>query len=273
MKSTKCVECGFVSWADGPNCKACGASLSRQSHNLPLQTPVSNAHHDQWDESESPKNGLAIFALVLGIINFLTLGIVGIGAITGSVIGWIAMKRAQREPARYGGHGISLAGFILSIVSLVSFVPIGVIAAIAIPNLLAARRAANEGSAIYSMRTISNAEAMYQANFGKYATLDELAAQNLIDKKLATGTKNGYHFAIELTTGEDNLGGYAVTGVPETYRSTGNRSFYVDETLVVRAADNYGGPASKMDQPLNQDSEYPRLAPQRRVDYRPQIVY
>jgi type IV pilus assembly protein PilA len=273
MKSTKCVGCGFVGWADAPNCKACGASLSQQSHSLPLATPVSHAHYNRWDESESPKKGLAIFALVLGIINFFTLGLLAVGAIIGSIVGWIAMQRAKREPWRYGGHGISLAGFVLSIVSLVSFVPIGVIAAIAIPNLLAARRAANEGSAIFSIRQISAAEITYQNNFGKYATLNELAAQNLIDTRLATGTKNGYAFAIELTTTEANAQGFGVTGVPVTYRSTGNRSFYVDETQVVRVVDNSGAPASKADRPLYQDAEYPPLAPQRPPDYRPRTVY
>lgn len=273
MKSTKCAACGFVGRADAPNCKACGASLSQQSHSLPLAAPVSNAHYNQWDEPESPKTGLAIFALVLGIINFFTLGLLAVGAIAGSIVGWVAMKRAKREPWRYGGHGISLAGFILSIVSLVSFVPFGVIAAIAIPNLLAARRAANEGSAIHSLRQISSAEAMYQSNFGKYGTLSELAAQNLIDAKLATGTKNGYNFAIELTSNEDNTEGFGVTGVPVTYHSTGNRSFYTDETQILRVADNSGAPASKSDQPLYQESEYPPLAPQRRADYRPRTVY
>lgn len=272
MKSTKCVECGFVGWADVPNCKACGAAITQHSHSLPLSTPVSSASYDQWDEPESPKKGLAIFALVLGIINFCTLGILGVGAIIGSIVGWVAMKRAKREPWAYGGHGMAIAGFVMSIVTLVSFVPIGIIAAIAIPNLLASRRAANEGSAIYSLRQISAAQAMYQGNYGKFATLDELAAQNLIDSKLGSGTKNGYRFAIELTN-EDNVEGFAVTGVPVTYRSTGNRSFYVDETQVVRVADNSGGPATKFDTPLNQNADYPRLASPRRTDYRPRTVY
>ena len=268
MKSTKCVECGFVGWADNPNCKACGAPLTQHSYSLPLATPVNNVNYNQWNEPASPKSGLSIFALVLGIINFCTLGLLGLGAIVGSIVGWVAMNRAKREPWLYGGHGLAIAGFVMSIVSLVSIVPIAIIAAIAIPNLLASRRAANEGSAIYSLRQISAAESTYQANFGKYATLKELAARNLIDSKLATGTKNGYNFAVELTTDEENLGGFAVTGVPITYRSTGNRSFYVDETQVIRAADNSGGPPTKYDQPLNAESDY-----RRRVDYRPQTVY
>jgi type II secretory pathway pseudopilin PulG len=183
------------------------------------------------------------------------------------------MKRAKREPWQYGGHSLALAGFVMSIVSLVSVVPIGIIAAIAIPNLMASFRAANEGSAIYSLRQISAAQAMYQGNFGKFGTLSDLAAQNLIDSKLATGTKNGYRFAIELTTNEDNVEGFAVTGVPVTYRSTGNRSFYVDETQVVRVADNSGGPATKFDDPLNQESNYPSTARPRRADYSGRPVY
>jgi type II secretory pathway pseudopilin PulG len=267
MKSTKCVECGFVGWADAPNCKSCGASLSQQSHNLPLATPI-----NQWDEPDNPSKGLAIFALVLGIINFLTIGLLGIGTILGAIVGWVAMKRAKRDPMRYGGQGMAIAGFVLSIVGLVSFAFVGIIAAIAVPNLLAARRAANEGMAIRSLRQISSAEAMYQSNFGKYATLEELAEQNLIDAALATGTKSGYRFAIELTA-EQSVEGYAVTGVPVTYHSTGNRSFYIDESQVVRGGDISGGPASKFDPPLYQESEYPSLAPQRRADYRPQTVY
>jgi type II secretory pathway pseudopilin PulG len=273
MKSSKCGECGFVGWADVENCKACGAPMTQHSHSLPLATPVGSANYDQWDEPENPKKGLAVFALVLGIINFCFFGLAGIGGIVGSIVGWVAMKRAKREPWQYGGHGMALAGFVMSIVSVVSLVPIGIIAAIAIPNLLASRRAANEGSAIYSLRQISSAQAMYQTTFGKFGTLSDLAAQNLIDSKLATGTKNGYHFAIELTTNEENVEGYAVTGVPVTYRSTGNRSFFVDETQVLRVADNSGGPATKFDNPLYQDSDFPSTARPRRADYTPRTVY
>ena len=49
---------------------------------------------------------------------------------------------------------------------LIVVVIIGIIAAIAIPNLLAARRSANEGSAISSLRTIHGAEMTYQATTG-----------------------------------------------------------------------------------------------------------
>ena len=49
---------------------------------------------------------------------------------------------------------------------LIVVVIIGIIAAIAIPNLLAARRSANEGSAVSALRTMHGAEATYQATAG-----------------------------------------------------------------------------------------------------------
>src|SRR5207247_3509605 len=75
---------------------------------------------------------------------------------------------------------------------------IGIIAAIAIPNLLASRRAANEGSAQQSMRTISSAEATYlnTAGSGSYGTLANLGSQSLVDSVLASATKSGYDFTL-----------------------------------------------------------------------------
>src|SRR6202165_3671006 len=73
---------------------------------------------------------------------------------------------------------------------------IGIIAAIAIPNLLASRRAANEGSAQQSLRTISSAEATYYstAGNGSYGTIANLVTQNLVDSVLGGGAKSGYNF-------------------------------------------------------------------------------
>jgi len=75
---------------------------------------------------------------------------------------------------------------------------IGIIAAIAIPNLLASRRAANEGSAQSSLRTIHSAEATYQATTGNgaFGTLAQLGTASLVDPVLRTGVKSGYNFTI-----------------------------------------------------------------------------
>jgi type IV pilus assembly protein PilA len=85
---------------------------------------------------------------------------------------------------------------------LIVVVIIGIIAAIAIPNLLAARRSANEGSAISATRTLHGAQMTYASTYGNgnYAGatslgttgLTALAAPGLIDGVLGGGTKSGY---------------------------------------------------------------------------------
>ncbi len=89
---------------------------------------------------------------------------------------------------------------------LIVVVIIGIIAAIAIPNLLAARRSANEGSAVSSLRTMHGAQATYQATAGNgnYAGtgtgavdivgMTRLNTAGLIDGALALGAKSGYGF-------------------------------------------------------------------------------
>ena len=247
MKSAKCLQCGFVGWSDVEYCKSCGAPLSQGATNY---TPANPAYNSS-NKAEVQKKGLAIFALVLGIISFFTFGLLGVGAIAGIILAVIAMNRAKHEPWKYGGRGIAVAGLVLSITSIVTVVPVGIIAAIAVPNLLAARMAANESSALQSLRTISSAEMAYQSQFQRYGTLQELATLNLIDQKLGSGVKNGYRFTVELTSAEGGSEGFAVSGVPSEYRSSGRRSFYVDESFVIRAADNHGAPSSVFDAPLD----------------------
>jgi len=240
MRSTKCVQCGFVGWSDLDHCKSCGAPLSQSS---------------SWEQSEGQKKGLAIASLVLGIISFLTLGLL---AIPGIITAAIAMRRAKREPRIYGGHGMAVAGLVVSITSVASVFVIGVVAAITIPNLLASARAANEGSAISSLRTISSAEATYQSTYHNFGTLDELAADGLIDPRLGSGTKNGYTFRLVIDS--SNPEEFAITGVPVTYGTSGRRSFYMDETFVIRGGDKHGGPAVKFDPPLEPYGDLPSEA-------------
>jgi prepilin-type N-terminal cleavage/methylation domain-containing protein len=114
-----------------------------------------------------------------------------------------------------------------------------IIAAIAVPKMNNQMMAAHEMAAIRQVTTIHQAETQYYSQFGKYATLPELgppasgaaspAAADLIPKVLADGKNSGYVFTVQNTPT-----GYAVTAVPETFNSTGRRTFYSDQTLVVR---------------------------------------
>lgn len=258
MKSIKCTACGFVGWSNAETCKGCGAPIVQRGSGF-----QSGPSYNSWNEPQEGENKrLAIAGLVLGIASMLTFGI---GAISGIIVSVRAMRRVDREPWQYGGRGMAVAGLVLSIVSLVSAVPIGIIAAIAIPNVFAARMAANEASSVYSLRKISAAEAVYYSNTGKYGTLDELASQGLIGSDLGSGTKNGYRFTVELVPQTEIApAGFEATSIPLTYKSSGRRSFYVDETSVVRAADNFGRPSSKLDEPLEARYEDPFGPPTRK---------
>ena len=113
---------------------------------------------------------------------------------------------------------------------------IGIIAAIAIPNLLASRRAANEASAISSVRSISSAEANYKftAGAGFYGSLGQLRSQDMIDSRLARATdaanaKNGYLFGLIVTGGGNGF----VIGAAPVNAASGMRNFSSDEPGVI----------------------------------------
>ena len=113
---------------------------------------------------------------------------------------------------------------------------IGIIAAIAIPNLLASRRAANEGSAQQSLRTLSSAEATYYstAGNGNYGTLTQLRDSFLIDSVLGGGGKSGYVFAINGQSTTSYVGAAATTTFSGV-TATGTREFCIDQTGVLNA--------------------------------------
>src|ERR1041385_1644652 len=96
---------------------------------------------------------------------------------------------------------------------------IGIIAAIAIPNLLASRRAANEGSAQATLRTIHSAQAVYQATAGAGAFANSLAVlrtQTLTDTVLGGGQKSGYRFEIVEQAGTGSTAVFGVYAYPLT---------------------------------------------------------
>ncbi len=110
---------------------------------------------------------------------------------------------------------------------------IGIIAAIAVPNLLQSKAAANEASAIASCRNLVTAEITYftTKGSGKYGALADLVTQELIDNVLGSGQKDGYNFALAGAGAVDN---FTITATPVTVGKTGNRGFFSDATAVIR---------------------------------------
>lgn len=124
---------------------------------------------------------------------------------------------------------------------LIVVVIIGIIAAIAIPNLLASRRASNEAAAIGSLRTITSAQATYKSGNPTFATLPELYSEGLIDEVLGCGSppcsKTGYSYAVTPLAGHPDFH-WDATAVPEVgsgLGATGFRYFYTNEAVVIYA--------------------------------------
>ena len=117
---------------------------------------------------------------------------------------------------------------------LIVVVIIGIIAAIAIPNLLAARRAANEGSALSSLRSIHSGEITYFATGGSGTYTNQLSvlgSYKILDAQLSNGIKSGYKFAVEKTDASVTyLSTFTVGAVPTSPSSvtqTGTRKFCI----------------------------------------------
>jgi len=123
-----------------------------------------------------------------------------------------------------------------------------IIAAIAIPSLLRARMAANESSAVASVRTINTAMVTYNSTYPTVGFAGNLGALGsaagaactpsstsacLIDSVLSAGAKSGYNFAAKGAGGTPNTMYYA-TAVPATANESGIRSFCSYEDAVVR---------------------------------------
>jgi prepilin-type N-terminal cleavage/methylation domain-containing protein len=138
-----------------------------------------------------------------------------------------------------------------------------IIAAIAIPNLLRSRIAANQASAVGSLRTLNTAEITYSStyNVGFTATMSYLqppataganptsTAAGLIDSVLAGGSKSGYTFTYSAgaadSTGRINT--YSFNGSPIT-SSTGTNYYYTDQSGVIRQ--NSTATAQSTDSPI-----------------------
>jgi type IV pilus assembly protein PilA len=138
------------------------------------------------------------------------------------------------------------AGFSL-IELLIVVAVILVIAAIAIPSFMRSKMAANEASAVQTVRDINTAEAAYSIQFGMgYSTnLSSLGGTGtvattsnalLLDPVVSTGSKDGFTFTYAVT-GTDSVGNpnaYSVNGTPLRVGATGNRWFFSDQTAVIR---------------------------------------
>jgi len=140
-----------------------------------------------------------------------------------------------------------------------------IIAAISIPNLLRARIAANESSAVSSVRTVNTAQITYNSSYstvGFAGTLSSLGGTScapasstsacLIDTQLAGGTKSGYSFSLGGASGTPNWT-YQIIASPITPNQSGVRYFCSFADAVVRVNPTTAiGTCNYSQNPLNQ---------------------
>ena len=210
---------------------------------------------DNYSSGPAPRRGMAIASLVLGILSIPTFGCLIVGAVAGIVLGVVALMRANREPQLYGGKGMAIAGIATSALSFVVVIPLGIIAAIAIPSLLRARVSANEAATIGDIRTVISAEAAYQSVSGGFygppeclgrpsECLPQYSGPTFLDSTLASGaTKSGYRRTFHagaaasaapsapgVPAATGGLETFAYTAVPVEPGKTGVRGFCGDST-------------------------------------------
>lgn len=146
----------------------------------------------------------------------------------------------QRRFNRAGSsRGFSLIELLIVIAIIL------IIITIAVPKYQQTMRFTRETAAIKAIQTIHQMEVQFQSQYGRYAvSLTELgppqtggaptpAAADLISTDLAGGEKQGYKFAVTGTQG-----GYIINANPANYPTSGSRTFFSDQSMVIR--ENYG---------------------------------
>src|SRR4051812_26853862 len=139
---------------------------------------------------------------------------------------------------RHRSRGFSLIELLIVIAIIL------IIITIAVPKYNRTQMYMRETAAVAAIQTIHKMQVQYQSQYGRYATtLTELgpppsgaptpAAADLIGNDLATGEKQGFEFTVTGTPG-----GYVINANPITYGSSGSKSFYSDQSMVIR--ENYG---------------------------------
>jgi len=254
-----CARCGVSNAESGKFCVSCGAPLQAQQPPIAPAAPIVSAV-PPLGAGPVKTDGKAIASLICGIC-FLIFP----AAVAAIIVGHLSLAEIGRSAGRLAGRGMATAGLVLGYFGVVGLIPfVLIIAAIAIPNLLRARMAANEASAVGSLRTINTAAITYSSEYGNgfppsLITMDGVESGSascdhaqLIGVMLASGQRSGYVFtyvALPAVEGKQapisaqaasngcTVGGaiaYAVTAVPITRGTTGQRSFFTDQTGVIR---------------------------------------
>jgi type IV pilus assembly protein PilA len=258
-----CRNCGTTNPDSGQFCSKCGSPLTAAAAVRPTTgpgaVPAGSFATPPPLDGNPPTSGKAIASLVCGIFTiFLPASIAAI------ILGHMSLSEIRKSAGRIGGQGIAMTGLVLGYLGIAVIPFILIVAAIAIPNLLRSRMAANEASAVGSLRVIETAAISYDSEFenGFPSSLDVMGSAsgseadcnhaNLIHAPLTSGQKSGYVFTYTPTFPGNSAApvispkaaakgctsggasGFTVTAEPLQRGRTGMRSFFADQTGVIR---------------------------------------
>jgi type IV pilus assembly protein PilA len=253
-KGKYCINCGDSLVVDGTAPAVAGAP-NASGHSEPIapgQPIVENP----------PTSGKAVASLICGIFGFILPA-----SIAAVILGHLSLSEIRKSAGRIGGAGIATAGLVLGYIGIAIIPFVLIVAAIAIPNLLRARIAANEASAVGTLRTIDIGATTYAAEYknGFPPRFEVLGgglsgpqncdhASLLDDTLIRTHRKSGYVFTYIPSLQDDDASStvsatagakgctsagataFEVTAEPAEPDKSGRRSFYTDQTGVIRYA-------------------------------------
>ncbi len=222
-----CPRCGVTVPEGSVFCPNCGADVKAPVTGTVVPPALGVPAVPQQETSP-----LAIASLICACLFFC-----GITTILAIIFGHISLSQIKRSGGRLKGQGLAIAGLVIG---YCSFLPILIMAAIAIPNLLRARIAANEASAASSIRAIATSEIRYAASYadkGYTCELAKLQNAQIIDATLAGGQRSGYRFELRGCEAETPGGPntkFHVVAYPLTPNTTGIKAFCSDESAIVK---------------------------------------
>ncbi|WP_009959511.1 DUF4190 domain-containing protein [Verrucomicrobium spinosum] len=145
---------------------------------VPLSSSVAPEYH-------SPTNGLAIAALVMGIISIFTFGLCGIGSIITIVLGHMALTRVRQSGGSLGGKGMAVAGLVMGYASIALAI-VGILASLALPTFTRIQERGNITKSISNVRQLVTACKIYALDHeGKYPdNLDALVTDGILEQEV-----------------------------------------------------------------------------------------
>lgn len=223
--STFCGNCGNSIGDQDRFCPACGA---RAAGHAGIPVPVVGV-------GPAKTSAKAILSLIFGIfIFFFPFSVVAI------ILGHLSLSEIKKSADRLAGKGSATAGLVLGYTGVAGLLIMLILAAIAIPGFVRSRIAANESSAVGSVRLIANAQVSYSESYpetGYACSLSALGDSQMIDGVLASGQKDGYRFEITGCEAQGSGGPktkYQIVAYPIAVNQSGKRTFCSDESEVIK---------------------------------------